>query len=51
MNIKQRQQLWATQSSLPCDGEYCSDPKSNVPWLNDATFEEFLAADGNEFGG
>jgi hypothetical protein len=50
MNIKQRQRLWATQSTINCDGEYCVDPKSNVPWLNEATFQDFLAADGNEFG-
>lgn len=50
VDIKRRQKVWATQSALDCSGEYCTHPKSNVPWLNEATFQEFIAADGNEFG-
>src|SRR4051812_48580589 len=50
MDIKEKQRAWAARTPVACDGEYCLDPKANIPWLSDETFREFLAADGNEFG-
>ena len=50
MDIKQRQRRWALGATVACEGEYCVDPRSNVPWLSQETLAEFLAADGNEFG-
>jgi hypothetical protein len=49
MDIKAKQGRWASDAAVACEGEYCVDPKSNVPWLSKQTLAEFLEADGNEF--
>ena len=49
MKIKERQLRWAESAAVPFSGDYCTDPRSNLHRLSDATFAEFSAADGQEF--